>query len=582
MNLLKRLFALAPERRPWMILSIVLSGCATVISFVPYFYFWSILREITGSAHPERIRRFALLVFLWTILRSVCYFLSLIASHIFAFRIESNMKKRGLQALLSASFAFFDTESSGRARKIIDDNSANTHTLVAHLVPDSVNAVLFPLGLLTLSFLAGADIGLIAVAALLFSALCFKMMYGKQSDSMMKDYLGALERINAETVEYIRGIQVIKIFNTGVASFGRLHRAILHYSEVVNEQCRACRFPYILFQTIMFNLGALFIPAALLRLRQGEAVKEVVCLLAFVLTFSGLLMNGIMKIMFLHQNKTTASDALEKSETLFRRMSERQLQRGSTENMTSFDLCFRDVRFSYDKERPILSHFHLHLPAGKVYALVGPSGGGKSTIAKLVSGFYPIDEGEILIGGIPITRYSEHTLTQNIAFVFQDARLFPTSILENVRLARPEASEEEVLRALRDARCEDILAKFPEREHTRIGSQGVFLSGGEVQRICVARALLKKAPIVILDEAVAAGDPDNEFEMQCAFAELMRGKTVLIIAHRLSGIRNADEILFVENGEVTERGKHEELIARNGRYAQLSALYEQAAEWRLS
>ena len=576
MDIFKRLFSYAEERKAYMVLAMILSGLATILSFVPYYFLWQMLSEITMNADGERISNLSYLIFGSTILYTVTYLCAMLCSHLFAFRIETNMRKKGLNALLNASFSFFDMHPSGKTRKIIDDNSSNTHTIVAHILPDSVNAVLFPICLVVLSFMVNIYVGLLIIAAIIFALICFKFMYSDQET--MKEYMGALEDINSETVEYVRGIQVIKIFDMLVESFDKLYKSIITYSEVVNRQCQMFKRPYVLFQTVMLCLAAMIIPIAFKLLPNAQNSGEIVSLVVFFASFSGLLMGAFMKVMFFSKNFQLGEDAINKLEGLFKEMDKNKLTHGDVSEMTSYDISFDKVTFCYEEGINVLENLSIELPAGKRYALVGSSGGGKSTIAKLISGFYPLSSGEIKIGAKDIS----NVLEKNIAFVFQNAKLFKTSIYENVLIGNPESSHEEVMKALELAMCGSILDKFESRENTVIGAKGVYLSGGETQRIAIARAILKNAPIIIFDEASAASDPENEYEMQQAFTELMRGKTVIMIAHRLSSIRDVDEILVIENGKVVERGSHYELISREGKYRKLQELYSKANEWRLS
>ena len=580
MDTFKRLFSYAEEKKHFMVMALILSGLATVVSFVPYYYFLKLLREITSTSRPDLIGRYSYWILLTTTAYALIYFLALACSHVFAFRIETNMKKRGLNELLGASFAFFDMNPSGKTRKTIDDNSVNTHTFITHLLPDSVNAVLFPICLLGLAFATNIYVGILLVCAIIFATVCFKFMYS--DTSMMKDYMDALDDINSETVEYVRGIQVIKIFDMVIESFERLYKSILRYSEVVNRQCQLCKIPFVAFQCGMMSFGAIIIVIASRQLGKGMVVGEVISMTVFFVAFVGMLNNAFMKIMFFSRNYQLGQDAIDRLEDIFAKMEKNKLESGSIEKMDSYDIEFENVGFKYEEGVNVLSDFNLKLEAGKVYALVGSSGSGKSTIAKLISGFYPVSSGQLKIGGRDIKEYSSKVLERNVAFVFQKSKLFKTSIYENVRLARPESSYEEVMRALNMAMCSSILDKFETREETIIGAKGVHLSGGEMQRIAVARAILKDAPIVILDEASAASDPENEYEMQRAFKALMRGKTVIMIAHRLSSIRNVDEILLVEDGQVVERGSHDQLMAGQTKYRYFQDLFNKANEWRLA
>lgn len=578
MNGFKKLFFYAHEKRHFMYMSLIFSAIATIISFVPYYFFWELLEEITEEADVFLIQSTSMKILGTTLLYVITYTISMLCSHVYAFRLETNMRKRGLEHLLYASFSFFDTNPSGRVRKIIDDNASNTHTIIAHMLPDSVNAILFPICLLALAFVARLSIGLLVISAIIFALLCFKMMYS--DNLMMSDYMAALENINSATVEYVRNIQVIKIFDTVIESFDKLYESIVHYSEVVNRQCRQCKIPFILFQCGMMCFGALIICIVYPQI-SIVPVSKTVSLVAFFMTFVGLLETAFMKIMFFNQKYALGQDAVKKLETLFDQMEEKRLLTGTICDMPHHDIAFEDVSFGYHDATMILNHVNLEFKAGKTYALVGNSGGGKSTIAKLISGFYPIQSGSIKIGGIDLREYTSETLEKNIAFVFQSSKLFKTTIYENVRVANPNCTHEEVMKALEYAMCNSILDKFEQRENTVIGSKGVYLSGGEVQRIAIARAILKDAPIVILDESSAASDPENEYEMQQAFSKLMKDKTVIMIAHRLSSIKDVDEILFIENGEVIERGSHQTLMEIAGKYHRFYRLFEQANDWRI-
>ncbi len=582
MAVFRKLFSYGGEKKGFMAAAMILSGVATILSFLPYYFFWQILSEMTGSADVGTVKHIAIMMMIATLLYGLTYFFALICSHVFAFRIETNLKKAGLRHLLDAGFSFFDVNTSGRTRKIIDDNSANTHTIVAHVLPDTVNAILFPICLIALAFYAGYEIGILVILAIVAAMICFKFMYGGSSEAMMREYMEALEDINSQTVEYVRGIQVIKIFDTVIESFEKLYQAITKYSEVVNKQCKTCKIPFIMFQCIMMNFAAFMIPIAVKRIDGGAETGAVITLVVFVMAFAGLLFNAFVKIMFFQKNFSLANDTLTKLEGVFESMDKDKLSTGSLTEMDNNDIEFRNVTFGYEECSNVLENFSLKLPGNRRYALVGSSGGGKSTIAKLISGFYPVRGGSLRIGGHDITEYTSGTLERNIAFIFQDSKLFKMSIYDNVQIGDPNKSREEVMKALEAAQCSDILDKFETREDTMIGAKGVHLSGGEVQRIAIARAILKDSPIVILDEASAANDPDNEYELQRAFTELMKGKTVIMIAHRLSGIHDVDEILFIEDGKAIERGTHAELMAEGGRYKRFQDLFKQASEWRVA
>ena len=348
MGVFKKLFSYAEDRKGCMVAALLLSAVATILSFVPYYFLWKMLHEITGDADYSRISKLSYLIFGTTIIYMFTYIAALMCSHLFAFRLETNMKKKGLNALLDGSFSFFDMNSSGKTRKIIDDNSGNTHTIVAHILPDSVNAVLFPICLLVLSFMVSKYVGVLIVAAVIAASICFKFMY---SDSdMMKEYMGALDDINSETVEYVRGIQVIKIFNMVVESFERLYKSIIRYSEVVNKECQMCRRPYVIFQVCMLSLSALIVPVAYIAMPKSPQASETISLVVFFAAFSGLLMSAFMKVMFFSKNFEMANDAISKLESLFDEMDKNKLAHGDVSDMTSHDIDFQELHLDMKKE----------------------------------------------------------------------------------------------------------------------------------------------------------------------------------------------------------------------------------------
>lgn len=578
-NLYKRLLAYAEERKPYAYASMVLSAVSVLVYMSAYYVLWQSITAILLEADFAAGIRYALLVVVLLVLRGLIVIVACMLSHYLGFGLETNLRREGLCRVLDASFAFFDRHSSGGIRKIIDDNAGNTHKTVAHLIPDNIAAALTPPCMLILVFWLDYRLGLLLVLMCVLGFFLYKQMYN--APDLMEKFTASLEKMSAATVEYIRGMQVIKLFGISVNYYKSLIESIEAYHRDVYAYSQACRRPYVLFQ-VLFNSFYIFaIPISLALLLHGEAPLLILAKLVFFTLFSGVVLNSFMAVMFTGTDNYNAKLALDRLEELMEQMNRAKLRYGSVSEMTAYDIAFADVSFKYE-EQYVLENFDLRLEAKKTYALVGPSGSGKSTIAKLISGFYPVEHGKVLIGGRSLGEYTEECLQRNIAFVFQQAKLFKTSIYENVKIARPEASEEQIMEALALANCESILAKFPEREHTVIGSKGVYLSGGEVQRVAIARAILKNAPIVILDEALAATDPENEFEIQQGLANLIKGKTVIMIAHRLSAITEVDEILFIEHGRVTERGDHASLMARNGRYKALQDMYRQSNDWRVA
>lgn len=572
----RKLKEYAPERLAFAVIGIALAFLAALLSIASYYMLYRFLVKIIADgdirgAVPVAFRVVALLAANTTV-----YFFSLWATHVLGFRLETNLKKLGIQRLMQASFSFYDRNDSGRIRKIIDDNTALTHTSVAHLIPDLSTAVFVPVLGAALAFAVDVKLGLLFLITLVLGLYFIQRMMGDRQ--FMKRYMEAQETMNAGAVEYVRGIHVLKIFRMNAASLREFHGAVLAYSDLALRYSMSCRRWYVVFQ-VFFNavyLSAMFFYSA----RSGEP-REFLAKFMFYVMFHGILFISFMKVMYVGMYVFQANSAIGKIETLFHEMEEKKLPRGAVEEMSGFDIEFRDVTFGYGEER-VIEKLSLALPAGRTYALVGSSGSGKTTLAKLISGFYQTDGGEIRIGGRALSEYSDGAFARNIANVFQDARLFQDTIYENVRAGRRSASREEIMEALHLAQCDEILSKFAGREETVIGSEGVHLSGGEMQRITIARAILKNAGIVILDEASAAADPENEYELQRALANLMKGRTVIMIAHRLSSIKNVDEILVIENGRVAERGSHGELMRGDTRYRRLQEEFMRANEWRVS
>lgn len=579
MDLFKKLFKLGKEKSIYMILSLILAGVSTIFSFVSLYYFWQLIININTNSDIEVIKKISLSMFLMTLIYIVLYFLSLIFSHIFAFRIETNIKKKGIENLLDSSFSFFDINSSGKVRQIIDDNSSNTHTIVAHILPDSVVALITPICLIILSFLADYRVGILVIIVILLSLVCFKYMYSDQDS--MKQYMSALEDINSETVEFVRGIQVIKIFKLTLQSFEKLHKSILNYSDVVNRISQLSKIPYVAFQVLVMSFPATIILVAYSMINDNYQSYKIVSLVIFFMSFVGLISNIFLKIMFFSKNFMTANDTIKKLENIYDEMAKNKVEHKNIYKMSSYDIEFENVDFEYEEGNLVLDKLNLKFEQGKKYALIGKSGGGKSTIVKLISGFYPIKNGNLKIGGINISDYSYETIIDNISFVFQDAKLFNKSIYDNVVIGRPVASYDEVMNALKLAQCDSILDKLPQRENTVVGSKSVSISGGEKQRIAIARAILKNSNIIILDEACASSDTENEYQIQKALSKLMKNKTVIMIAHRLSSIRNVDEILVVDEGKIVERGTHDELINQDGQYRYFVNLYNKSNDWRM-
>lgn len=574
----KKILSYVPKERYLAYIGILLSMLSVVFKVWGYYYLSKFLIEIIVYNNIENAKYYGFCIVGLLIIGITLYGIAGLVTHVLGFRLETNLRKYGIEGLSKASFSFFDTHPSGKTRKIIDDNATDTHMIVAHLIPDNAGAILMPILLLVLGFFVSLKVGIILIILSIVGGISLSMMTGEKE--FMKIYQESLETLSSETVEYVRGIQVIKIFGISVESFKALNTAIKNYSKYSLEYAMSCKRGFVGFQWFFFSFIAMVIPILLL-FYNIEDPKMLAVELIMVLFLSGALFVSLMAIMYVSMYAFMGQSVVEKLESIFEEMNSNKLTFGSNEEFENYDITFENVSFGYT-DKKIINDLSFSLEENKSYALVGSSGSGKSTIAKLISGFYKVDSGVIKIGNRSISSYSEEALINNIAFVFQNVKLFKTSIYDNVKIGKADASYEEVMTAMNLAGCNSILDKFSEREQTQIGTKGVYLSGGEKQRIAIARAILKDAKIIIMDEASAAVDPENEYELQRAFSNLIKDKTVIMIAHRLPSIRNVDEILVMDNGKIIERGTDRELMALDGEYKKLQSLYNKANEWRVN
>ena len=578
LNVYKKILSYVPKERYLAYIGILLSMLSVVFKVWGYYYLSKFLIEIIVYNNIENAKYYGFCIVGLLIIGITLYGIAGLVTHVLGFRLETNLRKYGIEGLSKASFSFFDTHPSGKTRKIIDDNATDTHMIVAHLIPDNAGAILMPILLLVLGFLVSIKVGIILIILSIVGGISLSMMTGEKE--FMKIYQESLETLSSETVEYVRGIQVIKIFGISVESFKALNTAIKNYSKYSLEYAMSCKRGFVGFQWFFFSFIAMVIPILLL-FYNIEDPKMLAVELIMVLFLSGALFVSLMAIMYVSMYAFMGQSVVEKLESIFEEMNSNKLTFGTNNEFENYNITFENVRFGYT-DKKIINDLSFSLEENKSYALVGSSGSGKSTIAKLISGFYKVDSGVIKIGNRSISSYSEEALINNIAFVFQNVKLFKTSIYDNVKIGKADASYEEVMTAMNLAGCNSILDKFSEREQTQIGTKGVYLSGGEKQRIAIARAILKDAKIIIMDEASAAVDPENEYELQRAFSNLIKDKTVIMIAHRLPSIRNVDEILVMDNGEIIERGTDRELMALDGEYKKLQSLYNKANEWRVN
>lgn len=577
MEFYKKMFKYVPEKKWYIVISVICSALSAFLTVGAYYYVYEFLIELL-SLNLQSAWDAGMKVVLLLISGSIVYYISVILSHIFAFRLETNLRKYGINLLSKASFKFFDLYPSGLVRKLIDDNASNTHTAVAHLIPDNARGMFSPLLAIMLGFFIDIKLGVTLLALVGISVFILSKMMGEQK--FMEKYQKSLEVLSDETVEYVRGIQVVKIFRTSITTFRSLYEAIMNYSKNAYEYAQSCKIPYTIYNWIFFGLVCIVLPVLFFFEDIVNIDIRILVELLMLFFLTGVIFAAFMKIMYIGMHTFQGSECIRKLEDLYESMEKERMVFGSVSEFKNYNIDFENVTFAY-KDRNVIENLSFSLDEGKIYALVGESGSGKTTIAKLISGFYSVNEGVIKIGDIPIQNYSYETLSKNIAFVFQNSKLFKTDIYTNVAIGRKNATRKEVLNALHLASCDSILDKLPNRENTVIGSKGINLSVGEKQRIAIARAILKDAKIIIMDEASASTDPENEYEIQKAFKSLIRGKTVIMIAHRLSAIKNVDEILVMEKGKIIERGNDLSLSKYESKYDAYKKMYGKANEWRL-
>ena len=470
-----------------------------------------------------------------------------------------------------------------RSRKIIDDNAGLTEGFLAHQLPDLTGAVVMPVTVLVLIFLFDWRLGICCLIPMAVSVFFLKQMMGGDNAQFMSKYMTALEGMNKEAVEYIRGIPVVKVFQQTIYSFKNFHAAIEEYQKFASGYALKCRIPLTGFTVTLNGTFVLLIPAAMLILSavSGQAAYTDVTLdFLFYSLFTPVCATMMNRVMFASEQLMAAKSAVSRVEAILQE--EPLPEPDSLQIPKDASVVFRDVSFSYPgAAEKALDRVSFEVPAGKTVALVGASGSGKSTAASLIPRFYDVQEGSVSVGGVDVRNIAKRDLMERVAFVFQNTRLFKDTLLENIRAARPSASREEVLRAARMAQCGEIIDRLPDGLDTVVGSGGTYLSGGENQRIALARVILKDAPIIVLDEATAFADAENEHQIQLAFEELTKGKSVLMIAHRLSTVQDADLILVFKDGRIIERGTHGELLAGNGVYAAMWKDYQTSISWKV-
>ena len=580
---LSRLMGYAGNYRYFTYASWVLSAVSALVALVPFVYIWKILRDVLNAApdyaQAVNIPHYGWMAVLFAVLAYIIYIAALMCSHLSAFRVATNLRLEVSEHLATLPLGFTETFGSGKLRKIIHESTGAAETFLAHQLPDKYNAMATPIGLLVLLLVFDWRLGLLSLVPVALGFVIMSAMTGRRMADKMRQYGNALESMSNEAVEYVRGIPVVKTFGKSVFSLKKFKATIDEYEKWVIAYTKELRMPMMLYTAAINGVFAFLIVGGLLFTRNG-VTSEFLLNLLFYIIITPVISLTLTRIMYMSENELVVADALARVDSVLD--AEPVPENDHPRHPKDASVSLKDVHFSYDGKTDVIKGVSLKIQPGQMVAFVGPSGGGKSTLANLICRFFDVQSGSVRVGEADVRDIPKEELMDTISFVFQNSRLLKGSILDNVRLGRAQATEAEVLAALKAAQCMDIVEKFPEGIHTVIGTKGVYLSGGEQQRIAIARAMLKNAPILLLDEATAFADPDNEAKVQAAFAQLAKGKTVLMIAHRLSTVANADCIYVVQDGQIAESGTKDELCAQNGLFARMWQDYQASVQWKVA
>ena len=580
---LKRLLEYAGGYKYLTIVSWILSALSALVALLPFVYIWKVIKEVLDAApnygDVQELSHNGWMAVVFAVAAILIYIVSLICSHLAAFRVQANIRMRAMHHIVTLPMGFMDGIGSGKVRKIVYESSAATETYLAHQLPDKANALATPVGLIVLLLVFDWRLGLLSLLPVAAAFVIMSVMTGKRMAKKMEEYNNALGQMAGEAVEYVRGISVVKTFGQSVFSFRRFKEAIDNYEKWVIAYTKDLRFPMMCYTTLVNGIFAVLVAAALV-MTSGGVTNGFLLNLMYYIIITPIITLTLTKIMYASENKLIVADAMSRIDSILEMepLPETDYPKHPKDNSVELS----GVSFRYkDAERNALENISLTIRPGEHVAFVGPSGGGKTTLASIVARFWDTDSGSVKIGGVNVKDIPKEELMDTVSFVFQDSKLLKMSILENVRMAKPDASREEILKALHDAQCDDILEKLPQGVDTVVGAKGVYLSGGEQQRISIARVMLKNAPILILDEATAFADPDNEAKVQAAFSVLAKGKTVLMIAHRLSTVTGADRIVVIKDGKIEDTGTHGQLKDKDGLYAEMWRQYNKAAKWKV-
>jgi len=572
------------KRRVLLPISLVLSGLSAVLNIVPFIIVWYITRELLSASKSMNISNISL--YAWIAFGSAAggiavYFLALLSSHLAAFRVEVGMQKAGMEKILSMPLGFFDRHSSGKIRKIVNDGAGTTHSFLAHQLPDMAGSVVSPVIIIVLIFTVDWRMGLASFVPVVSGFMTMRFMMSAEGKRFQKMYYDSLEEMSSESVEYIRGIPVVKTFGQSIFSFKRFYDSIIKYKEMVHAYTLLWQKPMSFYSTVIQSAAFFLIPMAIFLTGRGDNLPLVLADFVFYILISPIFTVLLMKSVHFQQNTLIAEQAIERLDNLLDYPAMKYNDK--TVTIKNYSLEFRNVVFSYEAgDKPVINNVSFRLDEGETIALVGSSGAGKTTIARLAARFWPVDKGEISIGGVNVRDIPKKELMNSIALVFQTTKLFKGSLRENIIFGKENVKEEEIDRAVYCSQSREIVDNLPEGLDTVIGSKGTSLSGGEQQRIAIARAIIKNSPVVLLDEATAFADPENEHSIQKALKELCRDKTTLMIAHRLTSVQNVDRILVIEDGKIVEEGNHMELLKAGGIYKAMWDEYQKSVTWRIN
>ena len=579
-----RLMYYAGDHKYFTYASLVLATLSALIALVPFYYIWKIMKEVlevrSNYSEAVHIKEYGWMAVAFALIAMVIYIAALMCSHKAAFRVQVNMRTAMMNHIMKLPLGYVESEGTGKIRKIVADSSAATETYLAHNLPDKAVSFATPVGLLAMMMVFDYRLGLISlIPAVIAFALMGTLMMGPKMAEDMKQYQNALETMSAEAVEYVRGVPVVKTFGQTVFSFKRFKNAIDEYEKWTLGYTKNMMVPMVAFTTSANGIFAALIIAAYVLTGHGVTDKFILNLIFYILITSVLTVT-LMKLAYAGESQLMVRDAINRMDGILNMELLPEPADGQTPKDTSVELD--KVVFSYaGADKNAVDGISLKIASGEHVAFVGPSGGGKTTLASLIARFWDVNSGAVKIGGVNVKDINSETLMNEVSYVFQDSRLLKMSILENIRMGRPDATDVEVMEALKNAQCMDIIEKFPDGVNTVIGSKGVYVSGGEAQRLSIARAFLKNAPILILDEATAFADPDNERQVQKAFEALSKDKTVIMIAHRLSTVTNADRIYVLADGRIAESGTHDELNSANGIYTHMWSEYNKSVKWKV-